>query len=128
MNIAATLESTVFLRFRSRRRVLRWVAVLALVAGWVAPAALPHDRADDVLCLSDPLSQDAAGLVGTNTEASPEHCQVCHTARSFRTAFNSAERAAIWLTAGQIVESPAESANRRPTIDRLPARAPPILS
>lgn len=117
-----------FLYARSHRRVLRWVAVLALVAGWVAPAALPHDRADDVLCLTDPSAGSAAGLVGASVEAGPEHCQVCHTARSFRTAFASAERVAIWLTAGGLVEPSAESSSRRPTVDRLPARAPPVLS
>jgi len=118
----------VFLPARSHRRALRWVAVLALVAGWVAPAAFPHDRGDDVLCLIDPAAGGAAGVVGGGAVGGPEHCQVCHAARSFRTAFSGAAGVGIWLTAGQLVESFAESSGRRPTIDRLPARAPPVSS
>ena len=115
--------------FQTHRRASRWLALLVLVTGWLVPLALPHAAGDDPICVPGLASEDVTDQIDVATTAQqPDHCIVCHTARSFRSALSGTARAAVWLTAGVLIDTPADSSRRGPIFGRLPARAPPVAT
>ena len=69
------------------RSLRRWVAAILLVAGWVVPLSIPH-VGDDDLCVSSDGSFGAAQarISEPSAPSRPDHCLICHAARTFRTS------------------------------------------
>ena len=98
-----------------------------LVTSWLVPLSFPHAAGDDPFCVPGSGSDATSDVVDGATNArQPDHCVVCHTARTFRSAFDETARIPIWLTAGLLVDLPVEPFRSGPTFYRLPARAPPV--
>jgi hypothetical protein len=100
---------------------------MLLVTSLLVPLAVPHPADNDALCVdfgwsSDPRS-DRVGPAGSIQP--PEHCAVCHTLRSYRTALADIGRAGVVLTCGRAIDDMIARSHRAPAFDRLPARAPP---
>ena len=64
----------------------RAFAVVLLICGWIAPLAMPHAGGDDAVCI--PASGDASKsrVAETGVQKAPDHCAICHSARTFRTS------------------------------------------
>ena len=110
------------------RPALRALALLLLVTGWGVPLAFPHLAEDDLLCA---LGEAADGrgdarLEGHGPDGPADHCAVCHSLRSFRTAGLYAQLASTVMVSARL--SPViDTAGRTGVVDhRLPARAPPV--
>jgi hypothetical protein len=115
-------------RYRRYRALSQALAALLLVTGWGAPLAIPHSWGDDPICVLVQRgdSSDTSRIGGVVVSAAqPEHCVVCHTARSFRSAPTSGGRLSVATTTGLVLDTPAGYVRRAPAFDRLPARAPP---
>lgn len=104
------------------------MAALVLVTCWLVPLAFPHDAGDDPLCVPELASKGTDQIGGATNSRQPDHCVVCHTARSFRSAVNETARIPVWLTAGLLIDQPVEPFRRGPAFYRLPARAPPVTT
>jgi hypothetical protein len=110
------------------RRVSRLLSALVLVAGWAVPLALPHYADDDPICVRAQTGKDDSGRFEEPKAASqPNHCAICHSARSFRSAVHTADRGGVQLAAIDGVVSPIRFPQRAPEFDRIPARAPPAV-
>jgi hypothetical protein len=108
---------------------VRQLAALALVAGWLVPLAVPHGPGDDPICVVGLTGESTPGRVDAPAVSSgPEHCLVCHLARTFRSTLTGGDRVALWLVPGQLVPSSSNRSRRGPDVDRLAARAPPFSS
>lgn len=108
---------------------MRQLAALALLAGWLAPLAVPHRADDDPICVVGLTGEQTPGRVeAPAVSGGPDHCLVCHLARTFRSTLAVGERGALWLVPGQFVSGSPNLSRRGPDVDRLPARAPPASS
>ena len=110
-----------------RNRSTRWVAALVLVTGWLAPIAVPHGADDDWACVArrGQAGEPGSELSSPGTLQQPDHCLVCHAARSFRSAQPETGRVVVRLSSELFVEPSADGFRRKAADDRLPARAPP---
>lgn len=112
--------------FSARKRSKQWIAALVLVTGWLAPIAVPHAYDDDLACVAGPARDDQTPrLNASSAQQKPDHCLVCHAARSFRSAQPDTGRVAVRHSPELFVEAPADGVRRTAAYDRLPARAPP---
>lgn len=113
-------------RFRRHRGFWRAIAILLVATGWATPLVVPHSSGDDPICLVA-TSSEAESRIGGFTAAAPqpEHCVVCHVARSFRSAAAASGRLIVAITPGQLLEFPSDRFGGAPSLVRLPARAPP---
>jgi hypothetical protein len=113
-------------------RARAWIRTLAaalLVAAWVCPLLVPHAGDDDRLCV--PLTREAADastVAPASSVQQPEHCAICHTARSFRAALLAVAGGVDTLAAQPVVGDPEHRPLRALGQDRLPARGPPVTS
>jgi len=114
-------------QFLRHRHVSRWLAALILVTGWVVPLALPHYADDDPICVAAPSTDkaDPGRVDKPGSVSQPDHCAVCHAARSFRSALHSAASGPVQRAAIGVVDLRIESPRRGPAFNRVPARAPP---
>jgi hypothetical protein len=107
---------------RSRLRS-PWLAGLLLVV-WLVPFFVPHP-ADDPLCASAPVGEDALSVRPDAGAEQPHHCVICHSIRSFRTALSDCGPVSVTLTAEHSISDSVIGWHREPAFDRVPARAPP---
>ena len=114
--------------FSSRRRSSQWIAALVLVTGWLTPIVVPHANDDDQACVIVRAAgvDGASHLTAAGALPQPDHCLVCHAARSFRSAQPETARVVVRLSPGLFVESFADGVRRTAAQNRLPARAPPV--
>jgi hypothetical protein len=112
----------------AHRAVARGIALLLLVAGWAVPLAFPHAPTDDLLCLDGltPGGSASARLNVATGRSVPDHCVICHTARTFRTSFAEAGAAAFGLAPGAVLALWVQVPTIAAAFDLLPARAPPL--
>jgi hypothetical protein len=115
--------------FRRDRSPARQAAIALLVLGWLCPLVLPHAADDDRLCLAAAMGSTGEGSrVGVAVSPQqPDHCAICHTARSLRTASLTDVGRANVLVPQRLVDAPIDVLLHTPAHDRLPARAPPAL-
>jgi mono/diheme cytochrome c family protein len=108
-------------------RIVRWLAALLLVTGWGVPLALPHYADDDAICAVARATDHAdPGRIGKlNASSPPDHCAVCHAARTFRSVLRSAASAGVQLAVVGRVEPSFGAPRHALVFDRVPARAPP---
>ena len=109
-------------------RVVRRLAAVVVLIGWMTPLAVPHKAGDDPVCVVGLSSEETPDRLSRPSVAStPEHCLVCHLARSFRSTLTGGERVALWLVAGQVVPAWSDESRRDHDVDQLPARTPPAF-
>jgi hypothetical protein len=101
------------------------IAALVLLTGWVVPVAVPHAADDDRACVVRQEGAESAQLGSAGAQQQPDHCLVCHAARSFRSAQHETGRIVVRLSSGLLIDTPADGFGRSSASDRLPARAPP---
>lgn len=109
------------------RRAWRAIALLLIVTGWGVPLAFPHAAQNDLLCAPAAAGErgEASRLVQGDQTAQAEHCEVCHSLRSFRHAgLPSGITSADLSSARRLVSETSAPADRF-TTRQLPARAPP---
>jgi len=112
---------------RAARRYARSVAIILIVSGWLVPLGFPHFGEDDRACARPFDGTDTPGqLDGAVATAPGDHCLACHSARSFRSALSGEERVALWLEPGFRVDDRQLESPVRLSVDRIPARAPPV--
>jgi mono/diheme cytochrome c family protein len=111
-----------------RRAVARGIAIVLLVAGWAVPLAFPHAPTDDLLCLDGltPGGSASARLNVATGRSAPDHCVICHTARTFRTSLAEASAVALGLAPGAVLALWVQVPTIGAAFDLLPARAPPL--
>lgn len=104
------------------RRSSRIIAVLLLASFW----GLAHRDVDDA-CASGVFEahDESAHAFGAAKDTAPDHCAVCHAARSPRRSFAPAGEVHAPRLPGSVVVAPDVVSRRAPALDRLPARAPP---
>jgi Protein of unknown function (DUF2946) len=121
------LPSEVVGRSGHYRPLRRWVALFLLVAGWGVPLSFPHVSNDDLLCTATDSSSGSTKerIDDAGTQPPPDHCVICHAARTFRTSVAETRPAPIELSPGQALASSVEAARIAFAVHRLPARAPP---
>lgn len=110
-----------------QNRSKRWIAALVLVTGWLVPVAVPHGADDDWACVATrgQAGEPASELSAPVALQQPDHCLVCHAARSFRSAQPETGRVVVRLSSEPFVDISADGFRRKAAHDRLPARAPP---
>jgi hypothetical protein len=120
----------VFAFFRRNPVRARGIALLLLVVGWAVPSIAQHPAEDDRLCLTTGWARDSGDEERFAAAAThqPDHCTICHAARSLRAACAPTGGAAAVLEPEHIAEPPAASSLHAPAYDRLPARAPPAVA
>jgi hypothetical protein len=102
------------------------VALFLIVSGWLVPLGFPHAGEDDRACARPFEATDTPGqLDGAVGNAPADHCLACHSARSFRSALSGEGWVALWLEPGSRVDDRQLQSTVHPSIDRIPARAPP---
>jgi hypothetical protein len=106
------------------RRVTRWVAIVVLVAGWGVPLALPHLSNDDLCDVTD--SSRPSQLKAWDGQRAPEHCVICHAARTFASSLAAGKPVLVGLLTGNVLVARHETFHDASTFHRLPARAPPV--
>jgi hypothetical protein len=103
------------------------VALLLIVSGWLVPLAFPHAGEDDRACAVSFDGTDTPGQLDGAVATPPgDHCLACHSARTFRSALSGDGRVALWLEPGFRVGDRQFQSPVRPSVERIPARAPPI--
>lgn len=109
------------------RPAWRALALLLIVTGWGVPLAFPHVADDDLLCAIAEAGGDTrtARIVESAASAPADHCEVCHSLRSFRHAGLPAAIASTGIAAARAVIPEFNPSADRVTPHRLPARAPP---
>jgi hypothetical protein len=112
------------------RPVWRAIALALIVAGWGVPFAFPHVAEDDLLCaIADAAAAgEPSRLVGSAQTAPAEHCDVCHSLRSFRHAGLPATIASAVLSSARPLPPEATTSAEGLITRQLPARAPPTAS
>ena len=104
------------------RRSSRVIAVLLLASFW----SLSHRDVDDACATGVFESHDeSAHAFGAARDTTPDHCAVCHAARSPRRSFGPAGEVHAPRVPGTVVVAPDTVFRRAPARDNLPARAPP---
>ena len=109
------------IRVSSFRPYARTIAVLLLLAG---PAGFQHSGKDDFACVLGG-STDGEAVAPAPSDIS-EHCLVCHWTRSLRSHSASTVRTHSGLIPSVAVDVSHPAAHRAPSLDRAPARAPPL--
>ena len=97
----------------------------------LAAVRLPHFAADDAACA--PVVVTAYGehdesqhaLQSATTEAADEHCAICHWTRSLRSPRPSLAGQSAAAAAHGVAHWTGEAEVLTPSLERLPARAPP---
>lgn len=104
------------------RRSSRVIAVLLLASFW----SLSHRDVDDA-CTTGVFEthDESAHAFGAARDTTPDHCAVCHAARSPRRSFGPAAQLHAPRVPGTVVANSEAVSRRAPALDRLPARAPP---
>jgi hypothetical protein len=116
----------VFCFLSTRQRSRRWIAALVLVTGWLVPLAVPHAADDDRACVVRPDDDGSTSqLSSPGASQQPDHCLVCHAARSFRSAQPETCRIVVRLSSESLVVTSGDDFRHKSSHDRLPARAPP---
>jgi hypothetical protein len=102
------------------------MAALVLLA-WLAPLVAPHAAGDDPFCAPLASGDESASLraAADDPHQPSDHCVICHTARSHRTALSNLGSCPVALVAGLELAPVAAGWHRTPALDSLPARAPP---
>jgi hypothetical protein len=110
------------------RAVARGIAIVLLAAGWAVPLAFPHAPTDDLLCLDGltPGGSASARLNVATGRSAPDHCVICHAARTFRTSLAEASAVALGLAPGAVLALWVQVPTIGAAFDLLPARAPPL--
>lgn len=103
------------------------LAFVLLIAGWGIPLAFPHAAADDLLCDSTESAGrgDARRLAAADSDAPADHCEVCHSLRSFRHAGLPDAVASNVVFGVRALPPAADPRLFGAAPIRLPARAPP---
>jgi hypothetical protein len=109
--------------------VRRALAILLLVSGWIVPLAIPHPGADDTLCIpaSERSGAAKAQLDAASTQNAPDHCAICHSARTFRSGIAHSGFVLVGLSPGDLLGGFENPVHVTSAVVRLPARAPPLV-
>ena len=104
------------------RRSSRAIAILLLASFW----GLSHRASDDACAVGVFEAHDESKhVVGAPGGAEPDHCAVCHSIRSPKRPFGPAAHLSAPLVLGALIHQSETASRRAPSLDRLPARAPP---
>ena len=108
------------------RRWSRTVAVLLLAA---SAAGVPHLEKGDQACAPVMVGEHDASKHAFRAPIAVEHahCAICHWTRLPRSAFAPIRSFQSPLAAGVTIDERDLFTHRAPALDRLPARAPPIV-
>lgn len=113
--------------YRARGPAVRVLALLLILTGWGVPLAFPHVAEDDLLCdLTESAgSGDVRRLAAADSAAPADHCEVCHSLRSFRHAGLPDGIASNVVFSARALPPAADPRLLGAAPLRLPARAPP---
>ena len=104
------------------RRSSRAIAVLLLASFW----GLSHRASDDACVVGAFEAHDESKhVVGAPDGAEPDHCAVCHSVRTPKRPFGPGAHLHAPLVLGALAQPTETASHRAPSLDRIPARAPP---
>jgi hypothetical protein len=114
----------------SLRRVRRWSRLVSMLVLLTTVSGLPHWARDDAACLvpaADPYgSHDETqhALVAGDHDGG-EHCALCHWTRQLRSPRPALSAAIVAIQPPSSVFRAPVPGHASPSLDNLPARAPP---
>jgi hypothetical protein len=113
---------------RTHRFLRASVALALLVTGWGLPLSRSHLADDDLLCTAGGgVAWGATARIdAAHPGRAPQHCVICHAARTFRSDLADATPIAIGLLRENAPAALARAPYLRSSLGRLPARAPPL--
>ena len=112
------------------RHMRRWSRLVAVVLLLASVGAVPHLTQDDAACANVPAEAYGAhqetqhGLSAAGPEHQ-DHCALCHWTRSLRSPRTDAAGWSLELAPPTLVHRQSNRAHAAPSLDNLPARAPP---